>query len=124
MVLISPGANPPVAKIADLGKLKYEAAKKEKEARKASRGGTLKEVKISPKIAEHDFNVRLTKARELLTKKHKVKVSMFFRGRENIHVGIGKKVMERFIENISDVGKIDSPPRKIGKNMHAILSPK
>lgn len=123
-MLISPGANPPVAKIADLGKLKYEAAKKDKEARKASRGGTLKEVKISPKIAEHDFNVRLTKARELLTKRHKVKVSMFFRGRENIHVGIGKKVMERFIEKVSDLGKVDSPPRKIGKNMHAILSPK
>lgn len=124
LVLISPGAKPPVCRIADYGKLKYELNKKEKEVRKSNKAGVLKEVKISPKIAEHDFNVRLTKTRECLEKKYKVKVSMYFRGRENIHVDIGRKVMERLIEAVSDLGKIESPPRKLGKSLIVVISPK
>jgi len=124
LVLISPGANPPVARIADQGKLKYEMKKKEKETRKSQRAGVVKEVKISPKIADHDFNVRVTKARECLEKKNKVKVSMYFRGRENIHVDIGRRVMERMIEAVAELGKPEAQPRKIGKNMFVMLSPK
>lgn len=123
LILISLTSSPQVARIADLGKLKYEDAKKEKEARKASRGGGLKEVKISPKIAEHDLNVRILKARELLEKKHKVKVTMFFRGRENMHTEIGKRIMDRFLEAVLEKGKVDAPPKKIGKSLYAILSP-
>ncbi|MFH1347397.1 MAG: translation initiation factor IF-3, partial [Candidatus Margulisiibacteriota bacterium] len=89
LVLISPGANPPVARITDVGKLKYEDSKKEKEARKSQKGGGLKEVKISPTIAQHDFEVRLKKTREFLEKRNKVKVSMFFRGRWMAHVDLG-----------------------------------
>ncbi len=122
--MISPEAKPPVARIADYGKLKYELSKKLKEARRSQRGGGLKEVKISPKIAEHDFNVRVKKAREFLEKKHKVKVSMFFRGREMAHVDLGMKVMERMIEAVSDVGKPDSKAKRFGKNFVTIISPR
>ncbi len=124
LVLISPGAKPPVCRIANHGKLKYELSKKLKEARKSQKAGVLKEVKISPKIAEHDFNVRLAKTRECLEKKCKVKVSMFFRGRENIYVDIGRRVMEKLIVAVEDLGKVEAPPRKIGKNMFVVISPK
>lgn len=124
LVLISPGAVPPVCRIADCGKLKYELAKKEKEARKSQKGGGLKEVKISPKIADHDFNVRLKKARESLEKRHKVKVSMFFRGRWMAHVDLGMKIMDRMIEAVADLGKPESRPKKFGKNFVVIISPK
>lgn len=124
MVLVSPGAEPPVCRIADIGKLKYEQHKKEKEARKAQRGGSLKEVKLSPKIAQHDFDVRVNRTLEFLEKKHKVKISMFFRGRENAHVDVGMRVMDRFLETVSETGKIESPPKKLGKNLIAIIVPK
>jgi translation initiation factor IF-3 len=124
LVLVSPTAKPPVARIADYGKLKYELTKKEKEARKAQKGGALKEVKLSPKIAEHDFGVRVRKAREFLEKKNKVKVSMFFRGREMAHVDVGMRVMDKMIESVADIGKPDSPSKRAGKNLYVILSPK
>ena len=123
LVLVSPDANPPVARIADLGKIKYEQSKKEKEARKSQRGGSLKEIKLSPKIAQHDFDVREKKTREFLEKKHKIKISMFFRGRENAHIDIGMKVMMRMLENLKDLGKPEGPPKKFGKNLIVILSP-
>jgi translation initiation factor IF-3 len=124
LVLLSPTARPPVARIADYGKLKYELTKKAKEARKAQKGGALKEVKLSPKIAEHDFEVRVRRAREFLEKKNKVKVSMFFRGREMAHVDVGMRVMDKLVESVSDVGKPDASPKRAGKNLYVILSPK
>lgn len=124
LVLIAPGAKPPVCRIADYGKLKYELNKKEKEARKAQRGGGLKEVKLSPKIAQHDFEVRLKKAREFLEKKNKVKVSMFFRGRWMAHVALGMKTMDRLIEQVADLGKPEGRPKRFGKNFIVIISPK
>jgi len=124
LVLISPSANPPVCRIADLGKLKYEERKREKEARKGQKAGVVKEVKISPKIAQHDLDVRIAKARECLEKKYKVKVSMFFRGRENMHVDLGMKVMVKLIEAVNDLGQPESRPRKIGKNMFTLIVPK
>jgi translation initiation factor IF-3 len=124
LVLISPTAQPPVCRIADVGKLKYELNKREKEARKAQKGGGLKEVKLSPKIAQHDFEVRVKKTREFLEKKHKVKVSMFFRGRWMAHVDLGMKVMERMCEEVADLGKPESPPKRFGKNFIVIIAPK
>ncbi|MFH1541515.1 MAG: translation initiation factor IF-3 [bacterium] len=124
LVLVSPGATPPVCRIADIGKLKYEASKKDKETRKSQKGGALKEVKLSCKIALHDFDVRVTRAREFLEKKNKVKASLYFRGRENSHVEVGRAVMDRFLLALQDVGKTEESPKKIGKNMHAIISPK
>lgn len=124
LVLVSPAAKPPVCRIADYGKLKYELNKREKEARKAQRGGGLKEVKLSPKIAQHDFEVRVRKAREFLEKRHKVKVSMFFRGRWMAHVDLGMKIMERMCEEVSDIGKPESAPKRFGKNFIVIIAPR
>lgn len=123
-MMVAPDAQPPVCRIADYGKLKYELVKREKEARKAQRGGILKEIKLSPKIAQHDFEVRQKKARECLERKFKVKLSMFFRGREMMHADFGKKIMERMLEALSEVGKVESPPKRIGKSLFVILAPK
>jgi translation initiation factor IF-3 len=124
LVLVSPTAQPPVCRIADQGKLKYELNKKEKEARKAQKGGGLKEVKLSPKIAEHDYQVRLKKTREFLEKRHKVKVSMFFRGRWMAHVDLGMKIMDKLIAEVADLGKPEGRARRFGKNFITIISPK
>lgn len=124
LVLVSPSANPPVARIADYGKLKYEMTKKEKEARKGQRGGTLKEVKLSPKIATHDYDVRVRKTRELLEKKHKVKVSMFFKGREMSHSELGLQVMNRLVDELADIGKVEEAPKRLGKNIFIVMAPK
>lgn len=124
LILIAPASKPPVARIADYGKLKYEISKKEKEARKASKSGTIKEVKLSPKIAQHDFDVRVEKTRELLGKGHKVKVNIFFRGREMAHVGLGRKVLDRLIEAVGEAGKVETAPKLEGKNLHVLVAPK
>lgn len=124
LVMVSPAAVPPVCRIADYGKLKYELNKKEKEARKSQRGGDVKEVKLSPKIAQHDFDVRVRKTLEFLEKKHKVKVSMFFRGREMAHVNLGLDVIKRLLAAVAELGKPESEPKKFGKNFIVIVSPK
>jgi translation initiation factor IF-3 len=122
--MISPTAIPPVCRIGDYGKLKYELSKREKEARKAQRGGEVKEVKLSVKIATHDFAVRVAKAREVLGKNNKVKVSMFFRGREMQHMDLGRKVMDRLVEAVQDLGKPEAPPKTFGKNLILMIAPK
>jgi translation initiation factor IF-3 len=125
LVLIAPTGKPPVCRIADLGKLKYEAEKKEKEARKSSKGvGVLKELKLSVKIGEHDFQVVLRKAIAFLTKKHKVKVSLRFRGREIVHPELGIKVLERLVGDVAEVGTPESPPKRLGRNLFLMLTPK
>ena len=124
LVLIVPSSKPPVARIADYGKLKYELSKKEKEAHKASKSQTLKEIKLSIKIAQHDFDVRVAKTKELLGKGHKVKVNILFRGREMAHKDLGMKVMERLIEAIADTGKPEMSPKFEGRNLNLILSSK
>jgi translation initiation factor IF-3 len=124
LVLIAAASKPPVARIADYGKLKYELAKKEKESRKSSKSGTVKEVKLSPKIAQHDFDVRVEKAKELLAKGHKVKINIFFRGREMAHVDYGRKVLDRMIEALAEVGKTEAPPKMEGKNLNLLIGPK
>jgi translation initiation factor IF-3 len=123
LVLIVPSAKPPVARIADYGKLRYELTKKEKEARKGSRSGTIKEIKLSSKIAQHDFDVRVEKSKELLDKGHKVKVNILFRGREMAHTNLGRVVMDRFIAAVAEVAKPDAPPKLEGRNLNLILSP-
>jgi translation initiation factor IF-3 len=124
LVLIAPGSKPPVARIADYGKLKYELSKKEKEAHKGSRAATLKEIKLSSKIAQHDFEVRVEKTKELLAKGHKVKVNIMFRGREMTHTELGRRVMDRMVESITEVGKAEAPPKLEGRNLNLILVPK
>jgi translation initiation factor IF-3 len=124
LVLIAPASKPPVARIADYGKMRYELSKKEKEAHKASKGGTTKEIKLSSKIAQHDFDVRVEKTKELLGKGHKIKVNIMFRGREMAHTDLGKRVIERMVEAVADAGKPEAPPKLEGRNLNLILVPK
>lgn len=125
LVLIAPTVKPPVCKIADYGKLRYELIKKEKEARKGQKGvGILKELKLSPKIGEHDYQVVLRKAIAFLTKKNKVKVTLRFRGREITHPDVGMKVLQRLISEVVQAGVPESPPKLEGKTFLMMLMPK
>ncbi|MBI5078901.1 translation initiation factor IF-3 [Candidatus Saganbacteria bacterium] len=124
LVLIAPAAKPPVARLADYGKFKYELTKKEKEARKTSKSGIIKEVKLSSKIARHDFEVRVEKANELLTKGYKVKVNLMFRGREMTHVDLGRAVLNRMIEATVNAGTPEATPKMEGRSLNLILVPK
>jgi len=124
LVLIAPTAKPPVARIADYGKLKYELTKKEKESRKSSKSGSVKEVKFSPKIAQHDFDVRVDKTRELLEKGYKVKLNIMFRGREMAHIDVGRKVMNRAVEALADCAKADGNAKMEGRNLNLLVLPK
>jgi translation initiation factor IF-3 len=123
LILIAPDAKPPVCKIGDIGKLKYEASKKEKENKKGKKTGTLKEIKLTPKIEAHDLNVKINKTIELLEKGHKVKLNMFFRGREMSHKDIGFKLVEIIIEKLAGKGAPEAPPKMEGRNLNLIVAP-
>ena len=122
LVEVSPNAKPPVCKVLDFGKYKYEQQKKASEARKRQKTVDVKEVKIRPGIEEHDYQVKLRNARKFLEKGDKVKVTMRFRGREMAHQQIGMDVLKRMIEEVSDVGKVDLEPKLEGRQMIMVLS--
>lgn len=124
LILISPNATPPVARLADYGKFKYEIIKHEKEAKKSQKASVLKEVKLTPKIGEHDLLVRIGKAKEILEKKGKVKISVFFRGREMTHREFGERVLYRLVEAVAELGKPEAPPKIEGRNMVLLIVPK
>lgn len=124
LVKVAPNAKPPVCKIMDYGKYKYELAKKEKEARKNQKTMNLKEVRMSPHIEEHDLNVKGRQAIGFLKDGDKVKVSVRFRGRELGHTEMGREVLNDFIEIIGDNGNVDKKPRMEGRNMVMFLVPK
>lgn len=100
----------------------YQQKKKEKQSKKAAQ--VLKEIKMSPKISDHDYEVRLNKTKKFLEKKYKVKVNIFFRGREIVHHELGFKLMERFIEDTSVLGNPESAPQKTGRSILTTLVPK
>ena len=124
LVLVVVNASPPVCRISDPGKLMYEQGKKEKKAKKSSKAGLVKEIKLSAKIGDHDFLVKAERAKEFLQKGFKVKVSLMFRGREMTHPDVGKRHMDRMIGSLADVGKPDSPYSFEGRNMILMVSPK
>jgi len=123
LILISPGARPAVAKLGDFGKYKYELRKHEKEVRKSQKATVLKEVKLSPKIGQHDLQVRINRTREFLEKRHKVKVSVFFRGREMAHKEIGRRVMYKLVEAVKDMGTPEGRDRFEGRNLILLIVP-
>lgn len=123
LVEVAPNADPPVCRMIDYGKYKYEL-KKQALAGKKQKTQLLKEVKFRPNIAAHDLGVKLSHIKEFLEKGHKAKIVIFFKGREIIHSEIGNELVGRIVENVSDVGIIDSPPKMLGKNLIMILSPK
>lgn len=124
LVQISPNANPPVCKIMDYGKYKYEQSRKEKEARKNQKTITVKEVRLRPGIEENDLNTKANNAKKFLKKGDKVKVELRFRGRELGHKDIGKQVMLKFIEIVKEFGEPASAPKFEGNNMVVIIDPK
>ena len=123
LVEIAPTAKPPVCKIMDYGKYRYEQQKREKEARKKQKTFDIKEVKLRPGIEEHDFNVKFKNAVRFLEDGDKVKVTIMFRGREITHPELGQELCERFAEELSNVSRVEKPAKVEGRNMIMILAP-
>ncbi|WP_166512347.1 translation initiation factor IF-3 [Desulfallas thermosapovorans] len=124
LVEIAPQAKPPVCRIMDYGKFRYEQSKREKEARKNQRIINVKEVKLRPNIDDHDFNVKAKNAIRFLKDGDKVKVTIMFRGRQIVHPDLGKKLLERMAEQVTDLANVERQPKLEGKNMIMILAPK
>lgn len=123
LLVVSPNANPPVAKILDYGRHRYELQKKTREAKKNQHVTQVKALRLSPVIEEHDFNTKLRHARKFLEQGHKVKMDMRFRGRMMTRVEVGKKTMNRFIEETSDLGTAEKRPKLEGNTMSVTISP-
>ena len=124
LVKISPQANPPVCKLMDYGKYRFEQSKREKEGRKNQQVVEIKEIRMSPGIDVGDFNVKLKNAQKFLADGDRVKVSVRFRGREMAHTDIGKKLLDRFAEQCAEVANVDKGAKLEGRNMSMFLSPK
>ena len=123
LVEVAPLAKPPVCRIMDYGKYRYQLQKKEKDARKKQKVQTLKEMKMRPKIDEHDYNFKVRAIKNFLEEGHRVKVSVFFRGREMSFLSKGEEVLNRVIEECEKVGKNEGAPKMEGRYMRIMLTP-
>ena len=124
LVKIAPTAKPPVCKIIDYGKYRYELARKEKEAKKKQRTMEVKEVRLSPNIDTNDLNTKANQARKFLAKGDKVKIALRFRGREMAHVNVGKDILDDFYAKLEDVAVVDKPAKLEGRSMVMFLAEK
>lgn len=124
LVNVAPNAQPPVCRIMDYGKYKYEQSKREKDARKNQKVITVKEIKVRPNIEEHDLNVKIKNAQKFLQNGDKVKVTVIFRGREITHSELGRQICNKISEALAEFGDIERKPRVEGRNMIMILSSK
>lgn len=124
LVLVAPKAKPPVAKIMDYGKYRFELQKKQREARKKQKVINVKEVRLSPTIDTNDFNTKVKNARKFLMKGDKVKVSIRFKGRAITHKEIGREVLDRFAAETDDVATVESKAKMDGRSMFLMLAPK
>ncbi|AMM98213.1 translation initiation factor IF-3 [Bacillus sp. FSL K6-4563] len=124
LVLVAANAKPPVCRIMDYGKFRFEQQKKDKEARKNQKIISLKEVRLSPTIDEHDFNTKLRNAIKFLEKGDKVKASIRFKGRAITHKEIGQRVLDRFSEACAEVATVETKPKMDGRSMFLMLAPK
>lgn len=124
LVKIAPTAKPPVCKIIDYGKYRYELARKEKEAKKKQKTVDIKEVRLSPNIETNDLNTKVNMARKFLTKGDKVKVTLRFRGREMTHMNSSKHILDDFAEMLTDVAVIEKPAKLEGKSIMMVLTEK
>lgn len=124
LVKIAPTAKPPVCKIIDYGKYRYELARKEKEARKKQKVIEIKEVRLSPNIDVNDLNTKIGSARKFLQKGNKVKVTLRFRGREMAHMQASRHILDDFAQELSDVAVVDKPPKVEGRSMTMFLNEK
>ena len=124
VVLVAPNAKPPVARIMDYGKYRFEQQKKDREARKKQKVISIKEVRLSPTIDVNDFNTKLRNARKFLEKGDKVKASIRFKGRAITHKEIGQKVLDRLAEETADIATVEQRPKMDGRSMFLVLAPK
>ena len=124
LVKIAPNAKPPVCKIIDYGKYRYELARKEKETKKKQKTMEVKEVRLSPNIDTNDLNTKANQARKFITKGDKVKVTLRFRGREMAHVNYSKQILDSFYEKLEDIAVIDKNAKMEGRSMVMFLSQK
>jgi len=124
LVEVAPTAVPPVCRIIDYSKFKYDQEKKEREAKKHQKQGKLKEIRLKPNIDEHDFMTKVKQALDFLKKKEKVKVNLFFRGRQMEHIDLGRKVLDKFITDTQSDGTVEKEPSMEGRIMSFVLSPK
>jgi translation initiation factor IF-3 len=124
LVEVAAQANPPVCRIIDFSKFKYEQEKKEREAKKHQHQGRLKEIRLKPNIDDHDYQTKLKQAINFLKKKDKVKMGLFFRGRQMEHMDLGRKILDRFIADTQNDGQVEKQPILEGRVMFLIISPK
>jgi len=126
LVEVSPDASPPVCRIMDYGRFKYQQSKKLHQAKKKHVQSLthIKEIKIRPQTEEHDFQFKMRHIKKFLSHGDKTKVSLIFRGREITHPELGKEILDRIIEGIKDIGVVEQPPKLEGRNMIMLLSPK
>lgn len=124
LVEVSPNADPPVCKILDYGKYKYEAQKKKNEAKKKQKVIEIKEIKLRPNIDEHDFQVKMKNVRKFITEGDKVKVTMRFRGREMAHQDLGMDVLNRVRDEMEEAAKVESYPKMEGRQMIMVIAPR
>ncbi len=123
LVEVADKANPPVCRIMDYGKYKYEAAQRAKESRRKASHVSVKEMKYRPKIGPGDFDTKTRKVEKFLSEGHKVKVTIMFRGREMQHPELGRQILDRVAEAVAHVGKVEFQPRQDGRNMVMVLAP-
>lgn len=124
LVNIAPTAKPPVCRVMNYGKFRYEQSKKEKEARKKQKVINTKEIRLSPTIEEHDFQTKLRSANKFIKAGDKVKCTVRFRGRQIAHKSIGEKILERFAKELEDISVVERKPKLEGRSMIMILNPK
>ena len=123
LVEVAPTAVPPVCRLMDYGKYKYEQQKKEQQTRKSQKVSLLREVRLRPKIGIHDFEAKARTARKLLNDGDKVKLTLMFRGRESTHPELGWKVLQRMVESLNDISSLERQPLMEGRRMNIILAP-
>ncbi|HZL84686.1 MAG TPA: translation initiation factor IF-3 [Candidatus Krumholzibacteria bacterium] len=123
LVEVAPTERPPVCRIVDFGKWKYEQAKKAKVARKRQHQVVVKEIKMRPKIETHDYEFKKRHIEEFLSQGDKVKITLMFRGREMAHLDLGRSLLDQLATDLEDVGKVEAPPRQEGRNMVLLLMP-
>lgn len=123
LVEFVPNAVPPVCKIINFGKFRYDQTKREKEGKKAQVAGRVKEVKFRPNIGDHDFDVKVSKIRDFLGKGFKVKITCTFRGREMAHVKVGEEVLNRLCQAIEGIGQVETPNKQMGRFLTLVLAP-
>jgi len=124
LVEVAASANPPVCRIIDYSKFKYDQEKKEREAKKHQKQGRLKEIRLKPNIDSHDFETKVKQAISFLKRKDKVKVNLFFRGRQMEHLDLGRKILDKFIIDTQNDGQIEKEPTLEGRIMSFVVAPK